>query len=139
METPDKSDRISEISIDLPAEYFNLRWYRDKDTVTQKLDRDSCFISLNGNEEIHEERRKELRLTCDRTKTMRDYYVYLYGLPMKLKDPGTIIAQKVQKKTLKGKEYLVLKVTYKEPIGGRYLVFLFRSKDLCYGSLPILS
>jgi hypothetical protein len=38
---------------------------------------------------------------------MQNYYTYLYGLPMKLKDPGTIISSVVNRNL--GKEYLVLK------------------------------
>jgi hypothetical protein len=48
---------------------------------------------------------------------MRDYYVYLYGLPMKLKDPGTQLDSKVYNKTLKGVSYHCLKVTYDEKVG----------------------
>jgi hypothetical protein len=47
---------------------------------------------------------------------MQNYYTYLYGLPMKLKDPGTI-SSVVNRKNFLGKEYLVLKVKYEESIG----------------------
>jgi len=125
METPDANNRVSEISLNLPAEYFELLWKKEKNTAIQIVDKDSCLISLNGSNEISEEKTKELRLTCDRTKTMRDYYTYLYGLPMKLKDPGTIIDPKTQKKIFKGKEYIVLKVNYEEPVGGDTWYFYF--------------
>jgi len=36
---------------------------------------------------------------------------------MKLKDPGTHIANTFERKSFKGKEYLVLKVTYDESVG----------------------
>ncbi len=36
---------------------------------------------------------------------------------MKLKDPGTHISETVERKSFKGKEYLVLKVTYDESVG----------------------
>lgn len=125
METPDGSDRVSEIRMNLPAEYFKLLWKKHGNSVTQIVDKDSCSISLNGSTEISEENIKELRLTCTRTKTMRDYYTYLYGLPMKLKDQGTLIEPKTQKKTFKGKEYLVLKVNYSEPVGEDTWYFYF--------------
>ncbi len=128
METPNASDRVSEISLNLPAEHFKLKWHRDKDTVIQKLDKDSCFISLNGSEEIPKKKRDELRLDCERTKVMKDYYVYLYGLPMKLKDPGTIVDPKVERKEFKGKEYFRLRVTYEESVGNDIWYFYFDTK-----------
>lgn len=125
METPDTKDRVSEISMDLPAEYFKLIWQRDKNTATQIVAKDSCSIALNGSNEISEENIKKLRLTCEHTKMMKDYYIYLYGLPMKLKDNGTVIESKTQRKNFKGKEYLVLKVNYEEPVGGDTWYFYF--------------
>ena len=44
---------------------------------------------------------------------------------MKLKDEGTIIHQKVEKKTFKGKAYLVLKVTYSKEVGKDTWYFYF--------------
>ena len=59
----------------------------------------------------------------------KDYYTYLYGLPMKLKDPGTIIQEKIERKMFKGKEYLVLKVNYEEGIGKDVWYFYFNPKS----------
>lgn len=128
METPNANDRVSQISMNLPAEYFKLNWERDENKVMQVLEKDSCTITLNGSSEISEEKIKELRLNCDRTKMMKNYYTYLYGLPMKLKDPGTIIDPKTQTKTFKGKEYLVLKATYEKEVGGDIWYFYFDPK-----------
>lgn len=125
METPDKNDRLSEIVMNLPAEYFELKASRDNINTLQILHRGHCKLSLNGSEEITEEDATKYRLSCDRTKTMRDYYTYLYGLPMKLKDPGTVIDPKVTSRTFKGKKYLVLKVTYNEAVGGDTWYFYF--------------
>ncbi len=57
-----------------------------------------------------------------------NYYTYLYGLPMKLKDEGTNIDPKIEKKSFKGKEYLVLKVTYEETVGSDIWFFYFDPK-----------
>nr|WP_262709923.1 DUF6503 family protein [Allomuricauda onchidii] len=58
-----------------------------------------------------------------------EHYTYLYGLPMKLKDPGTILSDKVQTKTFKGKEYLVLKVNYEGGVGDDVWYFYFDPKS----------
>ncbi len=47
---------------------------------------------------------------------------------MKLKDPGTIIQSKVERKLFKGKEYLVLKVNYEEEVGKDVWYFYFNTK-----------
>lgn len=52
----------------------------------------------------------------ERALRMRNYYTYLWGLPMKLKDPGTIIEEEIKTEKLKGKEYLVVRVPYENDI-----------------------
>ncbi|MFT5737125.1 MAG: hypothetical protein ACJAU2_001114 [Maribacter sp.] len=48
---------------------------------------------------------------------------------MKLEDPGTNIYQTVEKKTLKNKKYLVLKVYYNETVGKDTWYFYFDPKS----------
>jgi hypothetical protein len=62
---------------------------------------------------------------------MQNYYTYLYGLPMKLKDPGTIISSVVNRKDFLGKEYL-LKVKYEESIGTDSWYFYFEPKTYAF-------
>ena len=66
----------------------------------------------------------------NRGSMMKDYYTYLYGLPMKLKDPGTIVDPKVTKKRFKGKRYLVLKVSYDQEVGKDTWYFYFDQSTL---------
>jgi len=98
---------------------------RDSSTITQTLKKGECELMLNGSTKISEKDKEKHRLTCERANMYKNYYTYLYGLPMKLKDPGTIIHNKTQKKTFKGKEYLVLKATYEKEVGGDIWYFYF--------------
>ncbi|MEJ1221655.1 DUF6503 family protein [Sediminicola sp. 1XM1-17] len=125
MKTPNSSERKSIIQINLPQEQFNLNVEKDGNTLEYKLKGKTCTLLLNGSPEITEAQQKSFNLNCERANMMKDYYTYLYGLPMKLKDPGTIIDPKVQHKKLKNKEYLVLKVTYEEGVGGDTWYFYF--------------
>jgi len=125
MSMPDGGERVSDVVIKLPQEYFHLTAVKDENTISQKLDRGICEFSLNGTTEISEEDKTEHRLNCERTTMMKDYYTYLYGLPMKLKDPGTIIDEEVQTKTFNDKEYLVLKVSYLAEVGKDTWYFYF--------------
>jgi len=125
MKTPNSSDRLSEITIDLPQQYFKLIAKKDTVITEQILDKGNCKLLLNGSETISEDEAKKHRLSCERAQTMKNYYTYLYGLPMKLKDPGTLLDPKVYKKTFKGKSYSVLKVSYEEPVGNDSWYFYF--------------
>lgn len=131
METPNNSDRKSDVKINLPAEGFKLTVKKEQNIQEYILDGRECQLRLNGSEEISESERKTFNLNCERANFMKDYYTYLYGLPMKLKDPGTIIDPKVIHKTFNNKDYLVLKVTYAESVGGDTWYFYFNS--LTYG------
>ena len=128
MKSPNSSDRLSTITLDIPERQFHLLVEKDGVSYTYAFDKGNCTTTLNGSAEISDEDRKTYRLTCDRGETMKNYYTYLYGLPMKLKDPGTLLDEKVQKKTFKGKEYLVLKVTYEKSVGSDVWYFYFDPK-----------
>lgn len=128
MSTPDGKERISDITLNLPMEYFQLTSKKDDATLKQTLNKGECELMLDGSTSISEEDIKKHRLTCERTNMYKNYYTYLYGLPMKLKDPGTIIDPKTEKKTFKGKEYLVLKATYEKEVGEDIWYFYFDSK-----------
>ena len=128
MNTPNSSDRNSIIVLNLPAQYFKSIVKRDNHTVESIIEKDSCSLKLNGSAVISDKYRDQFNITCERAEMMKDYYTYLYGLPMKLKDPGTVIASEVEKKFFKGKEYLVLKVNYNEEVGKDTWYFYFDPK-----------
>jgi hypothetical protein len=129
MTRPDKSQRNSEVEIDVLRSFFRSKVIQDENTIEQIVENDLCKITLNGKSTFSEDEIKKHRLTCDFALKMRNYYTYLYGLPMKLKDPGTIINPKVTTKNFKGKEYLVLTVDYEEPVGKDRWYFYFNPKS----------
>jgi len=124
MKTPTKSDRHSMIRVDLPNEYFNLFATQDKTSYSYILDKEKCQIYYNSNIATEEEKTAN-KLSCERAKMYQNYYTYLYGLPMKLKDAGTIIHEKVALQKFKEKNYLVLKVSYEKEVGEDTWYFYF--------------
>ena len=124
METPTKSDRHSIISLDLPNEYFQLHAYQDNISYEYTLETQKCNINFNGHIATEEEKTAN-KLSCERAIMYQNYYTYLYGLPMKLEDKGTNIDPKVKRKTIKGKDYLVLKATYDTSVGSDVWYFYF--------------
>jgi uncharacterized protein DUF6503 len=125
LELPDKSIRYSKITIDQTRYFFKIEERKNDQVIERKIIDGECIISLNGKNEFSDDENKEHRLTCERTKFIRDYYTYLYGLPMKLKDEGTIIDPIVKHKKFMGKDYLVLKVTYDKKVGEDTWYFYF--------------
>ena len=108
-EISDRPNRESEVKINLPKEYFSMKM-KQEDKVTESIiEKGKCSFQLNGKTPTEEEA-KANELSCDRANLFKNYFSYLYGLPMKLKDPGTLIDPKVNRKKFKGKEYLLLSI-----------------------------
>ncbi|RYC50733.1 DUF6503 family protein [Flagellimonas olearia] len=128
MESPNAPKRTSTIKADFVNQEFVLDVEQDGNSYTYDMSKGNCSITLNGSKEFSEAEADKLRLSCERGTTMKNYYTYLYGLPMKLKDPGTLLDEKVEVKTFKDKEYLVLKVRYDEKVGSDTWYFYFDPK-----------
>ena len=122
----DKNIRGSRlVSIDIPREYFQLKQHRDEEVIVREVTGYECTNSYNGSVEFSEDVRSKHQLTCDRAKMYRNYYLYLYGLPMKLKDPGTIIHPGVNLDHFEDKECYSIKVTYEKEVGEDTWYFYF--------------
>ena len=52
MSTPDGKERLNEIEIDLPREYFKLTSAKDDTVIEQILDKEQCTFKLNGSTTI---------------------------------------------------------------------------------------
>lgn len=128
METPNNSLRKTDIMLNLPANYFKSTVTKDGYIIESELDRAKCTLKLNGRTSIASKIKDSLKISCERAKMLKNYYTYLYGLPMKLKDSGTILDSTVFKKSFKGKEYLVLKVGYDKQVGSDTWYFYFDPK-----------
>jgi hypothetical protein len=128
MESPQRSPRKSKIELNLPSSFFRLTVDQNNNIIQSTLSNENCLLLFNGEEFFSDEIKKEYRLDCERAFVLKDYYIYLYGLPMKLKDPGTIIDPEVQKIIINDKEYFVMKVTYEESVGKDTWYFYFDQK-----------
>jgi len=128
MITPDGNTRVSNVTINLPEQYFKLTSSRNNTAVTHIVAHDSARFGLDDKKSFTAEEIKKYNLTDTRAKFMKNYYTYLYGLPMKLSDNGTIVNPVVERKEFMGKEYLVLQVKYEEGIGKDVWYFYFDPK-----------
>lgn len=128
METPNRPNRISEINIDLVDQLFSVKATTGKNISEYRINKDKIDIVFNGKNNPSEEVLKKNKLSKERAKMYQNYYTYLYGLPMKLKDPGTIIHKEVNLDKFLGDNYYVLKVTYDEKVGKDVWYFYFDTK-----------
>lgn len=109
--------------------YFQIIQMKDGREIQRSISDNKCSFDVNGSTEVSQEDVKKYRLSCDQIKRIRDYYVYLYGLPMKLTDEGTLVDQNVKINTFQGQDYLELKVTYNESVGKDTWYFYFNQDN----------
>ncbi|MFC4722593.1 DUF6503 family protein [Geojedonia litorea] len=128
MTSPKTSKRVSSISINLPRSYFRVNAVKDDVSTEYIINKGQCTIRLNGKTDLTDEDLKTHNLSCDRANLYKNYYTYLYGLPMKLKDQGTIVDPLVELKKFKGTSYLRLQVTYDKAVGTDVWYFYFNPK-----------
>jgi len=125
MQVPGRPVRSSEIVIDNEKGTFDLNVVQGGNLLQYSIDgQDSAEMKLNFREPTPAEA-DSLRLNADRARFMRNYYCYLYGLPMKLTDNGTNVEDQVITTTFNGDQVLALKVTYDEQVGSDVWYFYF--------------
>ena len=124
MESPNSPNRESDITISNSENSFYVKSVTDSITIEYTIKDESCDIAFNGNLKFADSIAEKYRLNCERGKLFKNYYSYLYGLPMKLKDPGTQL-KSIDYKSFKGKEYIVLNVHYDEAVGTDIWNFYF--------------
>ena len=98
---------------------------QDGAKVTRHTEIDICTYDVDGNFQPSAEEIEKFTLTEKRTLMLRNYYLYLWGLPMKLTDPGTRIDPRIYNKEFNGKSTKVAKVTYDAEVGSYIWYFYF--------------
>lgn len=125
-EMPDGSVRPSNVIIDNKRGEFELSFIKNGHLFTWKVDgRDSTESYMDYRVVTDSIAYDTLGLKPDRARRWRNYYSYIYGLPMKLTDKGTNVDQKVQQTQFDGKDVLALKVTYDAAVGKDIWYFYF--------------
>ncbi|MEM7356043.1 MAG: DUF6503 family protein [Acidobacteriota bacterium] len=120
---PGGTDRRTTALIDVPAGRFEIT-RRGEVEIAGVLGNGRCEMTLDGRTEVSDEERETHRLSCERLELLRNYYTYLWGLPMKLRDPGTLLGE-VTETTFAEREVFGLRVTYDAEVGGDIWYFYF--------------
>lgn len=122
---PNGTFRETEIKINNGQQSFELTQMRDGRKVYRFVKGDDCQNKLDDATAFSAEEAKKFRLDCEYSPRMKDYYTYLYGLPMKLRDPGTVLGEEVKTVEFDGRQLLQLRVTYKPKVGEDIWYFYF--------------
>lgn len=114
---PDGSERRATIHLDASSSDYTYEEATDAGHLVKGTDGEECFATVAG-EPPTTEQAESLRLDCSGIQRMRDYYLYLWGLPMKLRDPGTNIDPAIQDAEFDGRTAVALRVTYDPAVLG---------------------
>jgi len=80
-------------------------------------------VLVNGSAEFSDDDRERLRVGDP--LGYRDYFEYMWGMPMKLRDPGTVLDPVVRESEFEGQDVLALRVTYDPEVGTDVWDFFF--------------
>ena len=80
---------------------------------------------LDGSKSFSAGDAERFRLGPDAARRTRNYYMYLYGLPMKLRDPGTKLGETAKETEFMGTPAYQIRVSYEEPVGSDVWYFYF--------------
>ena len=122
---PDGSERRTRVRFDDQQRSFEILTEREGAEIEGLLAGDECVITLDGSTEFTDQERDKYRLTCDRIEWLRNYYTYLWGMPMKLRDPGTRIDSQVTEASYQQQKVWTVRVTYDEEVGSDVWYFHF--------------
>ncbi|SDY43113.1 DUF6503 family protein [Hymenobacter psychrophilus] len=117
-----------EVELDNAAGYFCYIGHRDGHELIKAVVDGQEILLLDGRADLSEAERQQYRLGVGMGQTMRNYYTYLYGLPMKLQDSGTLVTPETKLQTLLGQEYATAEVRYDPAVGTDSWTFYFDSK-----------
>ena len=98
----------------------------DSETVTFAVAGEAILRrAVGADEDLDEEALAEHGLDSERVMWLRNYYLFVWGLPMKLRDPGTIVDPEPVADSYNGQDALKVRVTYDPEVGGDTWYFYF--------------
>lgn len=114
---PGRPDRQTTLTFDGPGTRMALVQERDGHTIDAEVGPDACTAALDGSTSIPDSLATRYRLTCEGLRWVRDYYTFLFALPMKLTAPGTRLAPEATATTFQGEGVHALQVTFDAEVG----------------------
>lgn len=111
------STTVRRAVIDPTSGRFALSYERHGALVEISIVGDEASVTVDGRSDLSAEELERYGAAAPRLLVLRDYMTYLYGLPMKLRDPGTNLDPEPERTTFRGRDVWSLRVTYDEDVG----------------------
>ena len=121
---PGKEDRAATLYLNNPEGILCFMREQDGRQVTRHVVHEECSYDIDGHPPTAAAT-GQYQLNHKRTLMLRNYYLYLWGLPMKLTDAGTIVDDKIYQKEFNGRQTLAARVTYDAGVGNDIWYFYF--------------
>jgi hypothetical protein len=122
---PGGDEHHTRIQFDNSRNSFEILTQQDGRVIEGLMADDECVLTLDGSLEFSEEEREKYRLTCERLAWRRNYYTYLWGLPLKLRDPGTRLETPATAAEFQKHPVWSIRATYDEAVGSDTWYFYF--------------
>lgn len=122
---PGNGYRLSDILIDNEHGVFEMTRRQEKELIYRRSSPEGCEVMVNGAEKFFPQAEDIQSLRCKDNARYSNYYSYLWGLPMKLKDPGAIVAPTAYVRDFYGRQLYEVHVTYAEGVGSDSWYFYF--------------
>ncbi len=122
----DGSERVAvDITLHPDGQTFQLSGRYQGSTLEYRADSSKWTATVDGVSDPTPEVRERMRLHREDGWFWRSYYGFLVGMPMKLRDPGTLLDPEPMSVTFQGQDVLALRVTYEEQVGTDTWYFYF--------------
>ncbi|NND06695.1 MAG: hypothetical protein HKN87_09975 [Saprospiraceae bacterium] len=122
---PGKKDRRRIVFFNIYRQQFHLDYSLDNHRLEYKIDSGRVSVLYDGSDQYTGEMQQKFKLSSDQAYSLRDYYLFLFGLPMKVRDPGAIWDPIVRETTFNGRPTWAIKVTYDPTVGDDIWHFYF--------------
>ena len=127
---PDGTGHRNLLRFDNARGRFELETSVDGRAVAVVVENGVVVARLDGKANLDGDELKRYRLTPAQVLSRRNRDLYLWGLPMKLRDPGTRLDPTVKEAVFEGKAAYQPRVTYDEAVGSDTWYF-FLDRDTC--------
>jgi len=127
---PDGTGRRNVLRFDNARSRFEMESTVDGRALSLAVENDKVEVRLEGRGGLSGDELERYRLKPAQVLSRRNMSLFLWGLPMKLRDPGTRLDPKVKETHFQGRAVYELRVTYDEGVGSDIWYF-YLDRETC--------
>ena len=116
-ERPDTTTRYTNLTFNNPHDKFILQQRRGDVHIVRMVSADTCVHKINHSEQFSPETAAVYHVDCEYSRMLKDYYTFLWGLPMQAGNSGGILEPGIDTVQYLGESLLKIRLVYEEPEG----------------------